>query len=520
MKDQSLIDQLKAARKVSTPLLAITTADPPATVASILRAFKGASEPPILQHDIIRGLVGLTDLGVAARAELVPDDGVMGAGDAVLQSPAEALAAATKLPKRALLLVHNANVLLQNEAVIQAACNLRDAFKADGRTVVFLDCQISLPAQLVQDVLILDEPLPSEAQIAAIIDQELKNAVASMKPAPTMPDEATKQRAVEALSGLAAFPVEQAVALSLLSGALEPEQLWARKRKFISQTRGLSIDNGRETFDDLGGLENAKTFGRALFEGRARPRAIVRIDEIEKMLGGASSDTSGVSQDALGTILREMEDREWAGLIAVGPPGCAKSQYSKTLGHTHGVPTFALDLGAAKGSLVGQSEERIRAAMKVILAVAGSGAFFVATCNKLDALPPELRRRFRYGLWFFDLPTADERAAIWAIHLARFELSEADAGPKPSDTDWTGADIRNVCELAWRMRKPLIDAARFIVPVAVSDPQSIDKLRTTAHGKFLSASHAGTYKHAKAQNVPAAGVVQSVAVGRSYGGDS
>jgi AAA+ superfamily predicted ATPase len=105
-----------------------------------------------------------------------------------------------------------------------------------------------------------------------------------------------------------------------------------------------------------------------------------------------------------------------------GRRGLASRCIRKRSGRTFGAPTFALDLGATKGSLVGQSEERIRGAMKVIRAVSGDGAFFVATCNKLDALPPELRRRFRYGLWFFDLPTVDERAPIWMINMRKFEI--------------------------------------------------------------------------------------------------
>lgn len=505
----NVIDTLRAARKVSTPIVCITTSDPPATVAQITAAIPTA---PIMQHDIVRGVIGLNDAGRAARAVLVgDDDGPALPGTVPLQSPTEALAKLAEAPARSLVFIHNANRLIDDPSVCQAVCNLRDLFKADGRTLVLLAPQITLPSELVQDVYVIDEPLPAEEQIAAIITKEYENA-RTMK---TPPKEATPDdiaRAVEALSGLAAFPAEQAVAISLAAGGLDIDALWSRKRGFIKQTRGLSLDEGRETFADIGGLDNAKTFGTLLFAGRRRPRAVVRIDEIEKMLGGAAGDTSGTSQDALGTILREMEDQDWAGLIAVGPPGSGKSAYSKTLGRTHGAPTFALDLGAAKGSLVGQSEERIRQAMKTIKAVAADGAFFVATCNKLDALPPELRRRFRYGLWFFDLPTSEERAAIWTINVARFEITPEQLKNRPSDEGWTGAEIRNVCELAWRMQATIRDAARFIVPVSVSDPQSIDKLRTLAHQKFLSASYAGPYKHAKAPNVPAEGV----ATGRRY----
>lgn len=488
-------DQVKAARKVSTPLVGITTADQPATVAALVRSYTNGKPPPMLQHDVIRGLIALNDPGAQARAKLVDGDGPALPGVVPLQSPAECLSKAAELPARAILCVLNASRLLDDAAIVQAICNLRDLFKADSRTLILLAPALALPAELVQDILVIDERLPTEDEIRSIIDQELQNATASLPTPPETPTPETLTRAVEALAGLAAFPAEQSIALTLAQGRIDVAALWARKRSVIGQTRGLSMDTARETFADIGGLNAAKTFGRALFAGRNPPRAVVRIDEIEKMLAGAAGDTSGTSQDALGTILREMEDQDWAGLIAVGPPGAAKSLYSKALATTHGAPTFALDMGAAKGSLVGQSEERIRSAMKVIKAVAGSGAFFLATCNKLDALPPELRRRFRYGLWFFDLPTSEERAAIWTINLARFGLSQTDAGDRPDDTYCTGADIRNCSELAWRLRQPLTVAAQSLVPVAVSDPGSIERLRQTAAGKFLSASYPGVYRH-------------------------
>lgn len=520
--NQSLIDQLRAARKVSTPLLAITTADPPATVAGILRAFNGdAKAPPVLQHDIIRGVVGLTASGVEARAELVPADDVMGSSEGpVLQSPAEALAAAVRLPKRSLLFVLNANELLQNAAVVQATCNLRDAFKADGRTLVLLDVAITLPAQLAQDVLILDEPLPSDTQIRGIIDQEIQNAQATMKPPPPTPDEPTIARGVAALAGLAAFPIEQAIAISLLSGALDPDQLWGRKRTLINQTKGLTMDAGSLVFDQLGGLAEIKRHGADIYGGPEPPAVIVRIDEIEKMMAGSGADSSGTSQDQKGVILREMEDMQWTGFIAVGPPGSGKTAICQAIGNTFGAPTFSFDLGAAKDKFVGGSEQLIRACLKVIKAIAGQRAYFVATCNNIQAgvITPDLLRRFTDGIWYFDLCSDEEKAKIWPIHLARY--GHALDSARPRDTDWTGAEIRNCCRLAYRRRCSLLDAAKSIVPVAVSSMAEIDRLRTAAHGKFLSASYPGTYRHAKAPNVPAAGVAPSIGTGRSYAGEN
>lgn len=86
----------------------------------------------------------------------------------------------------------------------------------------------------------------------------------------------------------------------------------------------------------------------------------------------------------------------------------------------------------------------------------------------------------------FDLPTKEEREAIWQINLKRYELDANQ--PRPDDTDFTGSDIRNVCDLAYRLCCPLKQARKFIVPVAKSDPAAILKLREAADGKFLSAS--------------------------------
>jgi SpoVK/Ycf46/Vps4 family AAA+-type ATPase len=181
------------------------------------------------------------------------------------------------------------------------------------------------------------------------------------------------------------------------------------------------------------------------------------------------------------------------GAIYLGHPGGGKSYLARAIGNTFGTPTITIDLGAMKGGLVGQSEGNIRRALKIIDGISGGNALVIATCNRLDTLPPELRRRFNLGLWFFDLPSEAERKAIWKLHLKRRGF-----GPKDllgiDDTDLTGADIRNACDTAFTLGVSLKEAAQFCnVPVAKADPASVERLRQMAHGKFLSASTPGVY---------------------------
>jgi hypothetical protein len=478
---QDLLKAFKAARRVSTPLVAIRTPDPAATMALVLGSFNG-NAPAVLRWDIVNGLAGLNDPGSTAATAVAGPDPAISTGN-----PVEALTAAAKLPDSSVLFLLNAQRFLDNEAVAQAVWNLRDLYKANSRTLVLLCPALTLPAELAGDVLVLDEPLPGEEQLADIVRGTYEAAQLDD------PSDEVVTKAVDALAGLAAFPAEQACAMSLTRDGLALDELWERKRQLIEQTPGLSVWRGGESFSQIGGVENAKAFLRRVLTGGQPPRAIVFIDEIEKAMGG-QGDTSGVSQSLLGTLLTWMQDNQATGIICIGPPGAAKSALAKAAGNEAGIPTIAFDLTGMKGSLVGESEQRLRSALKVVSAVSQGKTLFIATCNSIAILPPELRRRFSFGTFFFDLPDAVERQAIWGLYLARYGLPEQ---ALPQDEGWTGAEIRQACDLAWRLNCSLVEAATTIVPVSRSAADQIERLRSEANGRFISASYPGVYTQSR-----------------------
>ena len=103
----------------------------------------------------------------------------------------------------------------------------------------------------------------------------------------------------------------------------------------------------------------------------------------------------------------------------------------KAAGATAGIPTVAFDLSAMQNSLVGGSGERLRAALQVVDAISQGRSLWIATCNSITSLPPELRRRFTLGTFFFDLPSVDERKAIWDIYRTKWSLT----GEVPDDEE-------------------------------------------------------------------------------------
>ena len=189
-------------------------------------------------------------------------------------------------------------------------------------------------------------------------------------------------------------------------------------------------------------------------------------------------------------MLSWMQDRNADGIVLIGPPGAAKSAVAKAAGNSTGIPTLAFDLTAMQSSLVGGSGERLRAALQVVDAISQGRSLWIATCNSITSLPPELRRRFTLGTFFFDLPTAEERQAIWSIYRVKWQLD----GELPRDEGWTGAEIKECCRKAWRLNIPLSESAQYIVPIARSAADQIERLRRQASGRFLSASRPGVYE--------------------------
>ncbi|HEX5482034.1 MAG TPA: hypothetical protein VFZ08_05355 [Terriglobia bacterium] len=478
----------RAARSVSTPLVAIRTADPASATRLITEAVQPhRALPDVVAWDVMRGLYAASK---ESRDELLR---VLGERDPLTVGPADALLVARELAEDAVLIYANAHRFWNDPAVMQGIWNLRDAFKVNGRMLVLLASPgATLPAELAQDVLVLDEPLTSADHLERIVTGTFHDAGLDE------PNDQLLRRAIDALTGLAAFPAEQSLAMSLIKGALDPEDLWERKRQIIEQTPGLAVWRGGETFDDLGGLENVKRFLKAVLAGVEAPRIIVFIDEIEKAFAGTGTDLSGVKTEMAGAMLTWMQDHEADGAIFIGPPGAAKSAVGKATGNTASIPTIAFDLTAMESSLVGASGDRLRTALKVVAAVSQERALFIATCNSITSLPPELRRRFTLGTFFFDLPIAEERAAIWEIYLKKYGVS----GELPNDQGWTGAEIKECCRKAYRLKMTLVEASEYIVPVSRSAAEPIKALRQMASGKFISAAKPGVYRYEEETAAP------------------
>jgi hypothetical protein len=494
--------QFRAIRRAGVSLCAIECADPAATMQSNIKALNGkGAEIAILQWDLINGMQGLNGPGKAYATEAAPD------GPIQTGNPAECLKIlATSAPAKCLVFMLGAARIIQdgqgfNPSVIQALWNIRDPFKSRGSTLALLSPGFTLPPELARDIVTISEPLPDAAQLGAITDSICADA--GIAP----PIDAERAAVLDTLTGLGAFEAEQTLALSISKAGIDRGGLWERKVKAIEATPGLTVYRGKEKLADVAGLANAKALLSDTLKGALRCSCIVFADEIDKGLAASGTDSSGTTQDQLKALLSYIQDNDIIGATALGPPGTGKTLLAKALANEFGIPLVMMDLGAMKGSLVGQSEQNMRQALKVIHAISGGRALFLGACNRDQGLPPELRRRFSYLLLYFDLPAREEKDAAWTVHANRLRFQGATVSLRPDQTDrsalnddgWTGAEIRNACLKAYAMNTTLAEAAQSIVPISRSASEMVLASRKGASGRYISASRPGIYTYTENQ---------------------
>lgn len=503
----NLLETMTEARRVSVPLVYITTADPIACIRGLAPALYTPNDDDTLQPDPV----------------LIwnPADGLAPAGGEFAPPSQAALAkilGLTKIPPESTMAVEHAlkavksapfqtvcffyvllpSAFFQGPKTLQQIWNLRDEFKANRRMLVFLGPDATLPAGLAHDILMLTEPQPNLGELREVVQRQ-QSALQKVYPAlPDLTPEVVEQSALS-LQGLAAFSAETAVAMSLRAGGVDLPALREQRYDRLDQVKGVTVWRGPERFADIGECEGVKTdLLQVLNSPKRQVGAVFFLDEIDKMLAGAGGgDLSGMADEYLGLLLSYMQDHNVMGMLFLGPPGVGKTEVCKAVGNEAQRITMSVNLNLMKDHLMGNSEANLHRFFRVATAVSGGQALFVGSCNSAAKLPTALLRRFKTGRYFFDLPTEPGRRGIWQIKQTKYGLPSQ---PLPDDTGWTGAEIDACCERAWLRDIALTEAGQAIIPVSMAAPEEIEQLRRAAHFKYLDASTGLPYRYRAEQD--------------------
>jgi hypothetical protein len=390
--------------------------------------------------------------------------------------------------------------------------NLYHRLKHQGKRVVLLGNNIQLNESLIRLIPYCELPLPTVAQVLEHINSYLGFI-----------GESAAQNDIELVVELSQIKMEE-LARALLGLSLEEISDYLRlttRQKRVAQ----SITVNQE-------------FITAAVEYKTRILAQMGIElgkpaEIE--FGGLDllRDWLQKRRRLFTQEARSLNLPRPKGVLLAGPPGTGKSLVAKNIAQILNLPLLQIDIASMLGSLVGESENNVRRALKTAEAIApcvvwldevekalsGSGdtsgvsqrilgsiltfmsesragVFVVATANDVSQLPSELKRKGRFDENFYvALPTETERAAILVKHLARFGCSgineEYIEAIAQGTEKFSGAELETLAAeaalIAFEDERPQqvsiadLEAARITInPLAIQDAARIEIMESWA----------------------------------------
>ncbi len=228
------------------------------------------------------------------------------------------------------------------------------------------------------------------------------------------------------------------------------------------------------------------------------------------------------------------------GVLMLGVQGAGKSLACRAVATAWKRPLLRMDVGALYDRYIGESERKLRDALKqaemmapIVLwideiekgfasAAAQSSdgglskrmfghlltwmqehrapVFLIATANDIEALPPEMLRKGRFDeIFFVDLPNLEARHQIFSIHLKKRKRE-----PKQFDLDalaqssqgYSGAEIEqaviSTLHDAFAAKQEmttqhLLDALKNSPPLSITMSEKVQELREWAKGRCVPA---------------------------------
>lgn len=424
--------------------------------------------------------------------------------------------------QNAVVIAHNLHWFMGPNVpqVRQQVIDIADAIEF-AKTLILIGSGITIPDELSKLVAIVDWPLPDDQRIAMLINEKAEAEYAAAEASGLDPrvylDEAGQARLVQTLQGMTSLEID------------------ANLNEVIIKTDRLAAD------DEI--IRALNVHKKAAIR---RNKALEYIDTPVTPIGGMTIFKRWFA--SVKAVIGDQRARDFhafapSGILAAGPPGTGKSLLAKTIAHELDLPLIRLDMSAVFGPLVGQSEEQLRDALRVVEAVTpcvlwldeiekaigGDGGserdggtqqrvigylltwfqdrmddpdhktiFVVATANRAVNLSGALLRRLS-EVWFIDLPNQTERVEILNIHLTKNERDAAALGidlnvVAQTTAGYSGAELQRVVETALRNafmhyvedgetdvnQDLLLAAVEEVIPVSRTKRDEIEAMRAWA----------------------------------------
>ena len=380
--------------------------------------------------------------------------------------------------------------------------NLIKNLKTQPKTIIIVDSEVSIPAELREYITVVEFSLPSLP--------EIREEVFRLGSSLNLKREFKKtflNNIVQSSQGLSLDRIRRVLAKSIILhktiDARCLKLIGEEKKQIINQTQMLEFCDSKASLKDVGGVLNLK---RWLYKR-----------------------TNAFSESAINYGLPVPR-----GILLIGMQGSGKSLIAKGLANDWQLPLLRLDVGRLFGGIVGESESRVREMISITetlspcilwideidkafydsernsdsgtssrvlgtfitwLAEKTSSVFVVATANNIYSLPIEILRKGRFDeIFFIGLPTLNERRMIFQVQLSKFRpesWSKFNIRRLSRETnDFSGAEIRQAIIEAMHnafnekrefTTEDISKAISDIIPLAQIDPERTDIVQEWAY---------------------------------------
>jgi SpoVK/Ycf46/Vps4 family AAA+-type ATPase len=369
---------------------------------------------------------------------------------------------------------------------------------------------------------LLEFELPGEAQLRETL-KFVQRSIATETPERAALDEELSDQIVQCLRGLTSTEAENALSRCVTRHrGFKPEMLTTIKDEKASIIRKSEVltyipETQQAKREDIGGFGQLLTFVDRRKQAYSRKAQENQIDFPK-------------------------------GVVLIGLPGTGKSYVAAAVARLLGLPGYVLDIGSVFGSLVGESEQRMRDAIRQIeaqqgcvllldeadkafggvtdgandsgvsrrvfgqlltwLAAKNDKTFVIMTLNRTTGIPPEFLRAGRFDAVFWtDLPNATERRAIFDIHMKKrgvvgdsLHFTEDDYAAIIAATEgYVGAEIEQIVKearyLSWERAEAavptleeVLQAARATVPLSRLEKEKVEEIRLWCRDRAMNVS--------------------------------
>lgn len=414
------------------------------------------------------------------------------------------------------------HLISENKIALRA---LRDIKEKPGnklksyQPIIVISPVLNIPIEHEKLFSVLEFETPTKAEITALVNgfatkirrtAEFKGYV--------IPEADVVTECVNLAIGLTKTEIISYLAKSLSKyNTLDAKIFYEARINLINKTGLLELMDAKIDINDMGGNQIFKEW----------------IDDV-KMSLTPEAEAFGVERSK--------------GFVSIGIPGTAKTLSAEMIASELNLPLLKFNVSKVMSSFVGKSEQNMEKALDVVQAcspcillidevekslsgmqssartdggtmarVIGSmlqflssdkskDIFTVMTSNDISQMPPELTRSGRLDtVWYFGLPTEEERKEIWRIHFSKTPLEVCDqmlSYAAINSVNLTGAEIREAVKVSIRKayKRSLTDndrtmttadidnAIKEIVPVYNASKEKILALEKYAENRARFAS--------------------------------